>query len=385
MNRLLTTAAVVLGAAGGGVLQQSAYSLPTMIRLGYTDCASCHKSPQGGGLLNEYGRGIDEAQSLRAAEYKPTDNSIIRGLSWGGRITQDIRTVTQETLSSATGKAVTGVLRNRWMYRNATELGKGFRVSTVVNIENEEAPRPLLKYERPDRVGNAYVSTALLSYRRGNNLEFSVGRDQLPSGLNVSDLGLFIKSRERMGYYDAPTQAKMFWWGKRHMVVPYVYAPGGNEPGGEHEGGGGLLAEVDVFGKHRTVVGMNMLRGTATNYSRTQVGPYARLGFGRWGVFAEHDITRRSLVRPTAVSFDQQASYAQVFFAAREWLVAYAGIERLSVEKPYADHLVAGRFDLVARLNSNFTVGFSSRVQQNMITGAIGPSLALQVAFKTSN
>ena len=37
-----------------------------MIRLGYADCASCHLSPQGAGLLTAYGKGIDEAQSLRA-------------------------------------------------------------------------------------------------------------------------------------------------------------------------------------------------------------------------------------------------------------------------------------------------------------------------------
>jgi hypothetical protein len=38
---------------------------PTMIRLGYTDCATCHISPQGGGLLTAYGKGIDAAQSLQ--------------------------------------------------------------------------------------------------------------------------------------------------------------------------------------------------------------------------------------------------------------------------------------------------------------------------------
>ena len=55
-------------------------ALPTMIRLGYVNCAACHVAPQGGGLLNAYGRSIDEAQSLRGGEYAPTTNAIIRAL-----------------------------------------------------------------------------------------------------------------------------------------------------------------------------------------------------------------------------------------------------------------------------------------------------------------
>ena len=77
-------------------------ALPTMIRLGYVNCAACHVAPQGGGLLNAYGRSIDEAQSLRGGEYAPTTSDIIRALSWNGRITQDLRFVGQEQLSSTT-------------------------------------------------------------------------------------------------------------------------------------------------------------------------------------------------------------------------------------------------------------------------------------------
>ena len=40
-----------------------AFALPTMIRIGYSECASCHISPQGGGPLNTYGRGIDKART----------------------------------------------------------------------------------------------------------------------------------------------------------------------------------------------------------------------------------------------------------------------------------------------------------------------------------
>src|SRR3954462_3088816 len=96
------------------VLAGSAHALPTMIRLGYPNCASCHISPQGGGLLNTYGRGIDEAQSLRAGEYVQSDNAVAKALRWGGRISQDLRVVSQETVSGSTGGPTLGVLRSRF-------------------------------------------------------------------------------------------------------------------------------------------------------------------------------------------------------------------------------------------------------------------------------
>src|SRR3981189_208148 len=84
-------------------------ALPAMIRLGYVNCAACHISPQGGGLLNAYGRSIDEAQSLRGGEYLPTTDAVIRALSWNGRITQDLRFVGQEQLSTFTNAPLLGL------------------------------------------------------------------------------------------------------------------------------------------------------------------------------------------------------------------------------------------------------------------------------------
>src|SRR5436190_12052961 len=100
---------VVLGA----YFVAPANALPTMIRLGYVNCAACHVAPQGGGLLNAYGRSIDEAQSLRAGEYEPTTNAVIRTLSWGGRITEDLRFVGQEQVSTSTNAPLLGLFRGR--------------------------------------------------------------------------------------------------------------------------------------------------------------------------------------------------------------------------------------------------------------------------------
>jgi len=221
-----------------------ASALPTMIRLGYTDCASCHIAPQGGGPLNVYGRGIDVAQSLRGGDYQPSEER---------RLTQDLRVVLQEQGTWVGDQPAANFFRPRLMYRNATTIAKGFRVSATVTAEGADAPRPALGYDPAARSSAVFVNTALIHYRPRKSMEFAAGRDQLPSGINVPDLVPYIKSRNRLGYYDAPTQVKMYWGGKRYHVTPFVYAPGGNEIKGEGETGAGSLAEVDLLGNQRTI------------------------------------------------------------------------------------------------------------------------------------
>jgi hypothetical protein len=285
----------------------STWALPTMIRLGYPSCVSRHVSPQGGGLLNQYGRGVDQAQSLRGGEYQPWQNPFIEFLNADGRVNQDFRTVLQQQDASITGKAGTQLFRSRFFYRNVTLLGKGFRISAIVSGENTAVPRPSLLFDAPNKASQIFVNSALLTYRFLPTAEVSAGRDALPVGVNIADLNTFIRSRNRGGYYDVPTQAKLFWWGKRYQITGYGYAPGGNERAGQHESGGGLLAEYDLLGQGRTVVGANFLHGTATAVDCTLVGPYARLGFGRWGILAEHDITLRKF-KADFVSFAQSTT-----------------------------------------------------------------------------
>ena len=350
-----------------------AAALPTMVRLGYTGCASCHSSPQGAGPLTEYGRGIDQAQSLRGGEYRAREAHR--------RFTQDLRAVFQEQATWVDTKAP-NVFRPRLMYRNVTELGKGFRVSGVVTFEGATALRPAKSYDPAASSSTAFVNTALVHYRPGKTLEFAAGRDQLPSGVNIPDLAAYIKSRNRLGYYDSPTQLKMYWWGKRHQITPFVFAPGGNEASGDHESGGGTLAEFDVIGNQRAVVGTTILKGTSRNGDRQMVGGYARLGFGQWGILAEHDVTDRTRTA-VARSFTQNASFAQVFWAAREWLVLSTIAERLRVEAPFAQRLDSGKFEVAARLAPQATVTLGTKLEKNLVTGKLSKSLILQVAMKS--
>jgi hypothetical protein len=362
--------AIAIGIGGAA----PAAALPTMIRIGYTNCAACHVAPQGGGMLTEYGQGIDQAQSLRGGELQ-------RVQELHRRLIQDLRVAMQEQ-STWTDRPMPNNFRPRLLYRNVTNLGAGFRLSGVATIEGASAPRPAKSYDPAARGSTLFVNSALVSYRPTKTLEFDAGRDQLPSGVNVPSLGAYIKSRNRLGYYDSPTQLKMAWWGKRHQVMPYVYAPGGNEAPGEHESGAGTLAEFDVLGNQRTVVGASFLKGTARNGDRQMVGGYARLGFGRWGILAEHDVTDRTRTA-LAQSFTQNASFTQVFWAAREWLVLSGIGERLRVERPFLERRNAGQIELSARLAPQATIVLGTRLEKDLVTNRLAKSLILQMAFKT--
>jgi hypothetical protein len=365
-----------------------------MVRLSYPNCTSCHIAPQGSGLLNAYGRGIDEAQSLRNADYKEVGTSR----NWFLRsVTQDFRSINLETGSDGPGKPLTGVLRSRLQYRNDTELGAGFRLAVIAAIENETDPRPALVYEpaiTPQRVYQShdlslypYLVDALFSYRFDKNKEISFGRDQLPTGVNIPVLDALVRTRNRLGYYDNPTQLKFFLWCKRYQLIPYAFAPGGNEPrvAGRNSGefGGGSLAEFDLLGKGRTIAGINILAARSQIERRRLVGPYVRLGFGSWGILVEHDITDRTyLAEAPAPHFRQQASFAQLFWATREWLVLSLIGEELNVGSPFKEQAAAGTGEAAARLSSEFTVTVGATYQRDLVTGAVNPSGFIQLAMK---
>jgi len=378
-RRLLRTTIAAFALLAGAT---PALALPTMVRLGYPTCGSCHISPQGGGLLNSYGRGIDEAQSLRAGDYRPASPDQ-RALNLWGRVTQDLRAVIQEQETWAPGQSGAELFRPRLMYRNVTDLGKGFRVSAVVSAESEHLLRPALTYEPAARASSIVLGTALVHYKVGKAVEIAAGRDQLPTGVNIPDQGIAVKARNRLGYYDAPTQLKGFVTAKRFQVMPYLYGPGGNEASGESEKGGGTLAEFDLSGKGRTVIGFTGTRGVADNGDRRVIGAYTRLGFGAWGIFAEHDVTERTRPAQAETPFRQQATYGQVFWAIREWLVGSAIGERLTVQQPFEERFTAGKLELTARLTSEASIGFSAKVQRNLLTHRDTTTLMLQAAFKT--
>lgn len=105
---------------------------------------------------------------------------------------------------------------------------------------------------------------------------------------------------------------------------------------------------------------------------------------GQSGILGEHDITDRTLRTGTPASFPQTASYVQLFWAVREWLVPSLIIERLRVESPYRESLNALKLDVNARLSGQVTLGIGPRIQRDELTGRVTAALVLKPAAGVS-
>jgi len=143
-------------------------------------------------------------------------------------------------------------------------------ISRPARLALIQAGRHFAKAHGPLRplVAAVFLNTALLQYRAAATLEFAAGRDQLPSGLNVPDLAASIKSRNRLGYYDTPTQIKKFWWNRRHALTPFDHGLGGNEAAGE--------GEFDLASAERAALGGSLPRSGSSRYPSaegTRPGP----------------------------------------------------------------------------------------------------------------
>jgi hypothetical protein len=320
-----------------------ALASPVMIRIGYTSCAACHISPQGGGLLTDYGKGMDKAQSLAGGEYIPDPRQQNR------RFRHDVRVVAAHTTSTLASGSSTNRLWTELTYRHAfwvtgssrVTVHTGFEATPVTGISTTPGPRFL-------------VNQALWEYRPRKGLEIAVGRGALPDGLGVSDRDpLFRRGlAARPGGY--PVQAKALVWTDRFELAPYVFGPAGRESADRGERGAGVTGGINIG--TRAVVGLSA-RLTRDAYGAAEVvGFYTRLGFGRWGVLSLHEFGEEE--RDTTGRGRRYAGFAQVFAAPYEWLVTSLILERLRSQAYEETRL---RPEVQLRATNTFTLVFGVR------------------------
>ncbi len=328
---------------------------PAMIRLGYAGCQACHLSPQGRGLLTEYGKGIDDTQSARRGVYD-ADQERTR------RLFHDLRLLVQlSSEAQSQPERVTRAAARAW-YRNSTRLSDSVRVSGTVSADVPARAGEVTSLQPLPSQPAVFVRQVLLEVTPRRNLYVAVGRDTLPSGVEIADQATYMRSRNAQGLTDVPTQAKLFWWTPRFQVAPYVFAPSGLEAGPYRSWGAGALAETYLLGD-RLATGVSVRISRNGTFDERLTGVYARLGLGAWGVLTEHDLVRRGERASDGRGFDQYTGYVQLFVYATDWLVASVSADRLHVDAPHRERRWSLRPELSARLSPHITIATSVRDQ----------------------
>jgi hypothetical protein len=347
-----------------------------MIRLGYTDCAACHVSPQGGGLLTPYGHGVDVAQSLRSREYQPADAEP-------ARFVYDVRFVAvglkTDDLSGHTQPSTASTYE--LMFRTSVKITAHHRISYTFQL----AGSPFTSGANASTTATRIVlPLALWEYRPKEGLDLAVGRDRMPSGLGLPNTQSFIQQNTDPGSAAYPTQVKLFWWNRRFQLTPYAFAPGSHEDSRDREWGAGMLGGVDVW-HQRAILGLSVVDSRAAAFEHRSVGAYARLGFGRWGILAEHELAGRTMTNLPATTTTYIAGDTQVFVAPYEWLVASLAVDE--VVTPASANPASHVFRLAPgaqmRVSPNLTVVFTTLDAFAGMGVKHSRTYSLQLAVKT--
>jgi hypothetical protein len=351
-----------------------ALAAPTMIRLGYADCAACHVSPQGGGLLTSYGRGVDVAQSARARELPPSDADTRRYL-YDVRfvaVGQDARALASHTSTVSSTFQV--------QLRNSLRLGDHNRLTYTLGLSGETLPASSTQTRGSAQL---IVPKAIWEFRPKDGIELSVGREELPTGVGLPDPQAYMRKSTDPGNTVYPTQIKAFIYTHRLQLAPFVFGPGGDEDPRLQQWGVGTLAGVNVW-KQRAVVGVSLLDSQSPAFDRRSVGAYARLGFGRWGILTQHEMTGRSSIASPATT-QYLAGHTQVFFAAKEWLVTSLGAEELVVDGTSNSRAYRVAPGVQLRASETLTVSFTMRDVFAGVSAGRSRTFSVLVAVKTVN
>ena len=317
---------------------------PNMIRLGYTQCSACHVSPQGGGVLNLYGKGIDFAQTLRASE--PPDAE--RSLDGTPRFLYDVRA--QLGIDRQPGSAAVYGLNTS--FRTAVALSRQQQVVYAFSVRS-----PSLSTTRATGATSLGMSRLYWTYQPKEGVALVVGRDELPSGLGLPGATAFYRSVNEPNVSSTPTQAKLFWWNKRWQVAAYGYGPDGNETDSRFEAHGAGAMIGRAVGD-RAVVGVSTRVSKSAAFDRQNAGVFARVGLSeRVGFLVEHAVTERTL--STGPRVTDLAGHAEMFFVPVNWLQTALAVEHLNIRNGTSIYRLSPSAEV--RLTPNFRLQFSTR------------------------
>jgi hypothetical protein len=325
--------------------------------------------------LTDYGKGIDLAQSLKGGEYEPPDPNE------SPRLRYDVRLLTSgyTTTPSATGSRPSPPSWLRTFFRSSAALGAHNRLAGTIVFEAPVGDMSLLWETKP-------LAQVLggWEYRPTDAFTLAVARDRLPRGVELGETRTYLQDLDIDKY---PAQVRMFVTTNRFHVTAYAFAPGSQNAFDRHVRGAGVLGEVLMAANH-LAVGVSARRSledapTAGSLEKQTVGAYARLGFGKWGLVSEHELTKPRLAGAITSTPERWAGFTQFFFIPKEWLVTSLIAEQSNDVTEPRSRAFRWRPEVQVRLTSNVTITGSVRTDTARGTTERSRIYLVQLALKS--
>jgi hypothetical protein len=345
----------------------TASATPNMIRLGYTTCSSCHLSPQGGGLLTPYGKGIDAAQNLRPTDLtEEFDEAARKWLSFDMRLSLSL----DRTPPAATGygfntsfRSAVGYGQHRLVYAGAVSS-------------------PTLTRTRTSGAVSMRMSRLFWLFQPTEKTSLTVGRDDLPTGLGLPGASSFQRRVTSPDVSSTPTQVKMSWWNDRWQLTGYGFGPEGTETATRFEAyGGGAVIGRTVWKDH-AVAGLTTRVSKADAYDRRAAGAFLRLAFNQhWGILVEHEFTDR--ITDRGAELTHLAGRSEVFYVPFDWLQTSLAADHVTTKGGAHQYRFSPSAQI--RLNRNISLQFNTRdVMNGGTSSAISTrTYSMQLMVKT--
>jgi hypothetical protein len=228
------------------------------------------------------------------------------------------------------------------------------RLTSTISVTS-----PTLTAKGAGGAATVTVPIFVWQFQPSEGFQLMVGRDTLPTGLGSPDPAAFIRNATNPLSDAYPTQIKAFWRNNRWQLTPYAFGPAGNEPRAAREWGSGVLGGV-VLWNQRAVIGMSADKAWAPTLDRQSMGAYARFGFGKWALLAEHEVAART-IRTTSPTTGVVVGHTRAVYVPWGWLETWVSAEELLTYTPTRTHTVRITPGMQARISKHMLVGFTSR------------------------
>lgn len=331
------------------IFVSTAYAYPQYIRLGYKTCIGCHYSPQGGGMLSPYGKGISSTQSFFSKELSEDDEEKLSTQKYF----QSIQSRILNYKTKEKNRLFPMQLEYLGRYDFDGRLFANFTMAVSPPKENVDSERAPKTHER------IYSRIAELSYKLDKQSSLAVGISPLPIGIGLIDHTAFVRSGNRLQITDIPVSARYFYADDKNSYNAFIYLPHYLEKAGNRELGFGGQYWYNL--NPNFTIGFQNQNGQSYTIRRHLFGLLLKAGVGKYSAISEFNYTQRNIIREKN-SFGQITHYTHFAYHPTDWSMISYNFQGQKRNRDFNSDVSQHAFILQVKINKAFTLIAETRI-----------------------